>query len=95
MAGSGPVTAFCIKEGHRSDEGWDCGCHRRLLLPGTAQGGEPARGGAQLHFRGRWPGVDGRLGGSRVWPHPSFPQERVWPPAGYTPTWAGKWSPPF
>ncbi|MGW0886219.1 hypothetical protein [Streptomyces sp. NPDC002671] len=30
-----------------------------------------------------------------IWPHPSFPQDRVWPPAGYTPTWAGRWSPPF
>ena len=30
-----------------------------------------------------------------VWPHPSFPQDPVWPPAGNMPTWAGRWSPPF
>ncbi|MGW2647518.1 hypothetical protein ACWC2T_21955 [Streptomyces sp. NPDC001393] len=31
----------------------------------------------------------------RVWPHPSFPELRVWPPAGDPPAWAGRWSPPF
>lgn len=29
-----------------------------------------------------------------MWPHP-FPHDSVWPPAGYTQTWAGRWSPPF
>jgi hypothetical protein len=31
-----------------------------------------------------------------VWPDPRFPdREKIWPPAGCTPTWADKWSPPF
>jgi hypothetical protein len=31
-----------------------------------------------------------------VWPDPRDPaREHVWPPAEYTPAWAGMWSPPF